>query len=375
MPKTETFATLAETTTTADPGAAGTSLAVTLRTKFPQSGTFRVVVQNSETDKTNREVMIVTAGQGSGAGSFTVTRGADGTTGVAHPSGSYVAQVLTAEGLLAATDMLYNGDYAAGSYKDGDIVIYQGTAYLCVRPTSASPSAWPAPAAGSDLRYDGAWVAGLYTDGDIVIAADGVAYMAVRPTTAAPVPWATSMTGQLPPVVNGQYLKGVGSAAVWSPLTGVPGTLIAYAQLTTAGTTIALGTASAIIPVPGLAVTFTAPASGSVLVKCSILGQTQYTAANGPGIITCSMYSAGVAIGQTQQLLQVSASAGTVPSPQVRLNFSEVYTGLTPGNSYTFTPNFCSLNQNTGTLWHGAGGASPGSNPPYGPAVTEVYAV
>lgn len=97
VPVVETFTTLAETTTTADPGTAGTTLAVTARDTFPQSGQFRIVVQNSETDKTNREIMLVTGGYGAGAGSFTVTRGDGGTTGVAHATGSYVAQVLTAD--------------------------------------------------------------------------------------------------------------------------------------------------------------------------------------------------------------------------------------------------------------------------------------
>ena len=151
------------------------------------------------------------------------------------------------------------------------------------------------------------------------------------------------------------------------------GTLIAYTQLTSSGISINLGTASAVIPVTGLAVTFIAPPSGNVLVKCSILGQTRYNNANGDGIISCSMYSAGVAIGYTEQLLHQSGSTGTVISPQVRLNFSQVYTGLTPGNSYTFTPNFQSWNANQGTLWYGAGGAGTGSNPPFGPAVIEVY--
>jgi len=97
----ETFATLAETVTTADPGSGGTSLSVTSRSLFPPAtvygaaGQFYILVQNSETDKTNREIMLVTGGQGTGAGSFTVVRGQGGTTGVAHPSGSYVAQIIT----------------------------------------------------------------------------------------------------------------------------------------------------------------------------------------------------------------------------------------------------------------------------------------
>jgi hypothetical protein len=46
--------------------------------------------------------------------------------------------------------------------------------------------------AGADLVYWGAYAAGNYKDGDIVIGSDGIAYMAVRPTTAAPKPWATT---------------------------------------------------------------------------------------------------------------------------------------------------------------------------------------
>ncbi len=77
------------TTTTADPGAAGTSLAVTSRSLFPQSGEFKIRVE--------AEVMTVTAGWGTGAGNFTVTRAVDGTTGAAHTTGVVVAQVLAVQ--------------------------------------------------------------------------------------------------------------------------------------------------------------------------------------------------------------------------------------------------------------------------------------
>lgn len=100
VPPVDSFATLAETTTTADPGSAGTTLAVTTRSPFSQSGQIVLLVQNSETDKTNREIMLASGGFGAGAGTFTpVARGQEGTTGVAHPVGSYVAQVLTASSL------------------------------------------------------------------------------------------------------------------------------------------------------------------------------------------------------------------------------------------------------------------------------------
>src|SRR5262245_19587912 len=42
-------------------------------------------------------------------------------------------------------DLVYKGAFTAGSYKDGDIVIYNGVTYVCVRPTSAAPVAWTAP--------------------------------------------------------------------------------------------------------------------------------------------------------------------------------------------------------------------------------------
>jgi hypothetical protein len=67
------------TTITADPGTGGTTLAVTLRDRFPQAANFKVRVDN--------EVMLVTAGFGTGAGSFTVTRAQDGTVAAVHTVG------------------------------------------------------------------------------------------------------------------------------------------------------------------------------------------------------------------------------------------------------------------------------------------------
>lgn len=41
-------------------------------------------------------------------------------------------------------DLVYDGDFPAGTpYVDGEIVVYNGVAYMCVRPTTAAPSAWP----------------------------------------------------------------------------------------------------------------------------------------------------------------------------------------------------------------------------------------
>jgi len=59
----------------------------------------------------------------------------------------------------------------------------------------------PAIGGGADLSYDGDWVAGTYQDGDVVVK-DGIAYLCVGgPTTAAPdpAPWgAAAMTSARP---------------------------------------------------------------------------------------------------------------------------------------------------------------------------------
>jgi hypothetical protein len=92
------------TTTTADPGSGGTSLAVTSRSIFPQSGSFKIRVE--------AEVMYVTAGLGTGAGSFTVSRGMDGTTAAAHASGVVAAQVVgvqRVEPVAGAKQVTYRG--------------------------------------------------------------------------------------------------------------------------------------------------------------------------------------------------------------------------------------------------------------------------
>jgi len=50
--------------------------------------------------------------------------------------------------LNGGIDLRYWGDYAPGSYTDGDVVVYLGTAYMCVRPTTAAPSPWPTVRSG-----------------------------------------------------------------------------------------------------------------------------------------------------------------------------------------------------------------------------------
>jgi hypothetical protein len=90
------------TTTTADPGSGGTTLAVAANSKFPSSGSFKINVES--------ERMLVTAG--GGTNSWTVTRGIDGTTAVAHAIGvrvSYVTGVQRVESVDATRQISYIG--------------------------------------------------------------------------------------------------------------------------------------------------------------------------------------------------------------------------------------------------------------------------
>ena len=71
-----------------------TSLVVTSATGFPTSGNFRIIVES--------ELMIVTAVSGT---TFTVTRGAEGTTAASHASGVNITNILTAgaiNGIIAS---------------------------------------------------------------------------------------------------------------------------------------------------------------------------------------------------------------------------------------------------------------------------------
>lgn len=76
-------------------------------------------------------------------------------------------------------------------------------------------------ALADDVKYRGDWSSSTtYDAGDVVVYTDGFAYMCVKDGTFAvnPAPFPGSNGGIPLPVVNGQWVKGVGGAAVWSPL-------------------------------------------------------------------------------------------------------------------------------------------------------------
>ena len=101
-----------------------------------------------------------------------------------------------------------------------------GTTGTILTKTSATDyaTAWQAPAAsGSQITYVGQYDnAHTYHDGDYVVGPDGITYQCVAEGTVGvtPSPWSGSWQWGIPqPVVNGQWIKGVGGAAVWAPIT------------------------------------------------------------------------------------------------------------------------------------------------------------
>jgi hypothetical protein len=89
----EQYADSAQTTLNGAITSAQTTLTVASAAGLPSVAPFRILIDN--------ELMIVTAG--AGTTTWTVTRGAEGTTAAAHSNGATVTQVLTAQGLANVT--------------------------------------------------------------------------------------------------------------------------------------------------------------------------------------------------------------------------------------------------------------------------------
>lgn len=122
------------TTITADP-TTGTALAVTDRSmgsKAPQASNFKIRVDN--------EVMLVTAGFGTGAGSYTVTRGIDGTTSVAHTSGvraSMIVGVPRGDNVDAARQVSFRG--RASTFRTPGRAVTTGQKLFAIHNAAGSP--------------------------------------------------------------------------------------------------------------------------------------------------------------------------------------------------------------------------------------------
>lgn len=92
----ELFGNNAATTLNGGISSSATSLVVQSASNFPTTGSFRILVDSGA----NLEYMLVTSV--SGGTTFNVTRGIEGTTGVAHSGGVQVVQIVTA-GSVAQT--------------------------------------------------------------------------------------------------------------------------------------------------------------------------------------------------------------------------------------------------------------------------------
>lgn len=89
---------------------------------------------------TNAEIVRCTA---IATDTLTIARAQEGSTARAVVATDQIAATITAKTITdLEADPTYLGDYAAGNFTDGDIVVYNNIAYLCCKPTSAAPTAW-----------------------------------------------------------------------------------------------------------------------------------------------------------------------------------------------------------------------------------------
>jgi len=137
------------TTITTDITSSATSIVVAAVTGFPSSRPYTLVL---DVDTVNEEIITVTNISGT---TLTVTRGVDGTGGVAHSSGAVVAHMVTARD-LDEPNVLVNladakGDLVAASAADTWVRVAVGSdgQLLTADSTASSGVAWAAaPASG-----------------------------------------------------------------------------------------------------------------------------------------------------------------------------------------------------------------------------------
>ena len=117
----EQFANNARTTLSAGINSSVTSITVNSASNFPTSPIYRIIMDG--------EIMLVTAG--AGTTTWTVTRGAEGTTAVSHNAGATLTQIITSGGLSQYRSETTTVVGTAGetlSLTNGMCVVYQDTA-------------------------------------------------------------------------------------------------------------------------------------------------------------------------------------------------------------------------------------------------------
>jgi len=77
---------------------------------------------------------------------------------------------------VGGADLSFDGDWVAGTYQDGDVVVYNGIAYMCVGgPTTVAPdpAIWGIAGPASTVGY-GTTLPGAPTDGQEAILVDSI---------------------------------------------------------------------------------------------------------------------------------------------------------------------------------------------------------
>ena len=128
----------------------------------------------------------------------------------------------------------YLGDYAAGTYNDGDCVVYNGVLYLCTQNgVTAAPTAWPPPGAQDAIPKSL-----VDNPGDLLVATanDVVAKLPVgalgqglQVISAAPgVGWQTSIGAELDYAQITASVTGVTASTEATAVTLVSGNSVTY---------------------------------------------------------------------------------------------------------------------------------------------------
>ena len=170
---TEQFANNAESTLSGAINNSVTSLVVASATAFPSAGNFRI--------RMDSELMLVTAVS---SNTFTVTRGAEGTTAASHSDGVLVKHVLTAAALdFGWTKVTKTGDESVTSsttLQTDDHLFFtptSGTIYeveVDVFCSSASATPDIKVAFGEDTTDRGVWLIKGFSTGDSLVTSTNV---------------------------------------------------------------------------------------------------------------------------------------------------------------------------------------------------------
>lgn len=160
------------------------------------------------------------------------------------------------------------------------------------------------------------------------------------------MPFATGDTGHL---AEHNRLAGVGllQSTYYNPGTSV-----------TASTTSIYSVGGWVdVDATNMSVTFTAPASGSVLVKANCVGDCS----SGTNYHMWALRDAGGTMADTGCSMMRNTSS-------LQMNKTWKITGLTPGNSYTYKLAFAVSAAATANLYFGGGNTNPN-----GPGILEVW--